>query len=272
MLITLDWHSAYRYDAPVRMLNMELHVVPLSDDSQQLLSYTLEVDPSGALNVHLHADPFGNSVQRVDLLGPVDRVAIALRAEVLTSDELSHQPALTPLLRSLAVAQTPRAPFSAGVIALAAELGDTSNPIAYAGRLQAAIADHYEYVVGHSEVSDTAEHLLESGRGVCQDFVHLMLAALRSRNIPALYVGGFLAPEEGASVSDAGHAWVRVFADGAWFGFDPANRRAEDEHYIVTALGRDYDDVAPVRGSYRGIAEESWSAIIQVASMRQTAQ
>ena len=99
-----------------------------------------------------------------------------------------------------------------------------------------------------------------------------MLAALRWRGIPALYVSGFLAPPEGSSISDAGHAWVRVFADGAWFGFDAANRRAEDEHYVVTALGRDYDDVAPVRGSYRGIAEEAWTANIQVESMQQAEQ
>ena len=78
MLITLDWHSAYRYDVPVRLLNMELHVVPISDDSQELIAYTLEVDPPGPLNVHLRADPFGNSVQRVDLLGPVARVAVSL--------------------------------------------------------------------------------------------------------------------------------------------------------------------------------------------------
>ena len=272
MLITLDWHSAYRYDVPVRLLNMELHVVPISDDSQELIAYTLEVDPPGPLNVHLRADPFGNSVQRVDLLGPVARVAVSLRAEVRTSTALSHEPPLTPLLRALALGATRRAPFSAGVIALAEEMGDASNPIAYAGRLQAAIADRYEYLVGHSEVTDTADDLIASGRGVCQDFAHLMLGALRSRGIPALYVSGFLAPDEGATVSDAGHAWVRVFADGAWFGFDPANRRAEGEHYIVTALGRDYDDVAPVRGSYRGMAEESWSATIQVESMQQTPQ
>jgi transglutaminase-like putative cysteine protease len=272
MLITLDWHSAYRYDVPVRLLNMELHVVPLSDDSQQLLSHTLSVDPTGPVNEHIHADPFGNSVQRVDLLGPIDRVAVSLRAEIATSATLSQEPPMTPLLRALATAPTDRAPFSGAVIELADEMGDATNPVAYAGRLQAAIAERYEYVVGHSEVSDTAEDLLQTGRGVCQDFSHLMLAALRSRAIPALYVSGFLAPPEGSSISDAGHAWVRVFADGAWFGFDAANRRAEDEQYVVSALGRDYDDVAPVRGSYRGIAEESWLANIQVESMQQTAQ
>lgn len=272
MLFTIDWHSTYRYDASVRLLNMELHVLPLSNDSQELRSYTLEADPPGPLNVHLRADPFGNAVQRLDLLGPIERVTVSLRAEVRTSPELSQEPPLTPLLRALALAPTSRAPFSPGVLELANALGDDANPIEYAGRLQAAIADRYEYLVGASAVSDTADALLASGRGVCQDFAHLMLAVLRSRGIPALYVGGFLAPREGAAMSDAGHAWVRVYADGAWFGFDPANRRAEDEYYVVTALGRDYDDVAPVRGSYRGIAEESWSATIQVESIQQRPQ
>ncbi|MDA0364697.1 MAG: transglutaminase family protein [Chloroflexi bacterium] len=272
MLISLDYHSAYRYDTPVRLLNMELHMVPMSTDTQELVSHTLSVDPSGPINEHVRDDPFGNSVQRVDLLGPVDRVAISLRAEVRTTGELAQEPVLTPLLRALALSETPRARFSDGVAALAAEVGDATNAVEYAGRLQRVITGRYEFVVGHSEVSDTADHLLESGRGVCQDFVHLMLGALRMRGIPALYVSGFLAPIDGASVSDAGHAWVRIYSDGAWFGFDPANSRAESDHYIVTALGRDYDDVAPVRGSFRGIAEESWSATIQVQSMSSAAQ
>jgi transglutaminase-like putative cysteine protease len=272
MHLSLNWQSTYRYDIPVRLLNMELHVLPISTDRQTLLSHTLEVDPPGPVNMHTRDDPFGNSVQRVDLLGPIDRIAITLHAEIETSPELSQEPPLTPLLRSLLLAPTDRAPFSPGVVALAHELGDAANAVEYAGRLQAVIAERYEYVVGHSAVSDTADHLIESGRGVCQDFVHLMLGALRVRGIPALYVSGFLAPPDGAGVSDAGHAWVRVFSDGAWFGFDPANRRAEYEHYIVTALGRDYDDVAPVRGSFRGIAEESWNAEIQVESMQQAPQ
>lgn len=272
MLISLDWQSAYRYDTPVRLLNMELHVVPHSTDSQEVVWHTLTVQPEGPINEHAADDPFGNSVQRVDLLGPVDRVAISLRAEVRTTGDLAQEPVLTPLLRSLALSETQRASFSAGVEALANEVGDATNAVEYAGRLQRLIAARYEFVIGHSEVTDTADHLLESGRGVCQDFVHLMLAALRMRGIPALYVSGFLAPIDGPSISDAGHAWVRVYSDGAWFGFDPANSRAESDHYIVTALGRDYDDVAPVRGSFRGIAEESWSANIHIQSKSPTAQ
>jgi len=87
---------------------------------------------------------------------------------------------------------------------------------------------------------------------------------LRARGIPALYVSGYLAPPEGSAEGDASHAWVRVHAGGAWHGFDPANRSPEDARHVVTALGRDYDDVAPVRGSYRGLAEESWSAVVRV--------
>jgi transglutaminase-like putative cysteine protease len=264
MEISLDWHSVYRYDPPVRLLNMELHVVPIITGTQEVIDYELEVDPPGPVNAHTRADAFGNTMHSVNLLGPVERVHVTLRAKVRTNAGMSVQPEPTPLMRMLALRPTHRAPADPRISELAADAGDPTDPLAYAERLTGLIADRFEFEVGQSDVEDSALELLDRRRGVCQDFAHLMLATLRSQSIPALYVSGYLAPSGGFADADASHAWVRVLADGTWHGFDAANRASENERYVVTALGRDYDDVAPVRGSYQGLAEESWSAAVRL--------
>ncbi len=276
MLVSLDWRSTYRYDPPVRLLNMELHVAPTTVGGQHVVEQSLTVDPPGPLHEHPRADAFGNTMHSVSLLGPVERVRITLRARVQTAAGPVGAPALTPLLRTLAVQPTRRVPGGdAGLVALAAAAagdGDpAADPLAYAVRLSDLLADRFEFAAGETAVEDTALDFLAHGRGVCQDFTHLMLAVLRLRGVPALYVSGYLAPTDGAAAADASHAWVRVYAGGAWHGFDPSNHVREDERYVVTALGRDYDDVAPVRGSYQGVTEESWSAALRVESHGQAA-
>ena len=97
-------------------------------------------------------------------------------------------------------------------------------------------------VVGHTDVTDTATGLSVSGRGVCQDFAHLMLAALRARGMPGATSAASSPPAR------AHRRQPRLGAGqarGAWFGFDPANSRTQDERYIVIGMGRDYDDVLP---------------------------
>ena len=92
-----------------------------------------------------------------------------------------------------------------------------------------------------------------------------MTAALRSRGIPTRYVSGFLAPSPGDAPNEEGsHAWVQCYEDGRWYGFDPANHARQDGRYVVTAVGRDYDDVPPLRGSFRGRGQHEWSATVKV--------
>jgi len=118
--------------------------------------------------------------------------------------------------------------------------------------------------VGASDVGHTARDVARSRRGVCQDFAHLMLAILRARQIPARYVSGYLAAPGEAVEANASHAWVQVLEGDAWHGLDPANGVLQNEHYVVAAVGRDYDDVPPLRGTYTGAASESWTTHLEV--------
>jgi transglutaminase-like putative cysteine protease len=119
------------------------------------------------------------------------------------------------------------------------------------------------------EVTDwrsNTDDFLESGAGVCQDFAHLMLGLLRLRGIPCRYVSGYL-HEEGRATAES-HAWVEVYTQAqGWLGFDPTHRQPSGERHIVVATGRDYNDVPPNRGIYRGSAKEKLEARVTTRSV-----
>ncbi|MDR1513304.1 MAG: transglutaminase family protein, partial [Propionibacteriaceae bacterium] len=120
-----------------------------------------------------------------------------------------------------------------------------------------AIRGQVEYVKGATGVKSTAAESWAGRRGVCQDITHIALGALRSVGIPARYVSGYLhpdaEPEVGQTKLGESHAWVEFFA-GKWTGFDPTNRLPITDRHILVARGRDYDDIAPIRGVYNGEA------------------
>ena len=97
-----------------------------------------------------------------------------------------------------------------------------------------------------------ARDVLRDKRGVCQDFAHVMLSLCRCVKIPALYVSGYLATE----AASATHAWVEVLIPGiGWQALDPTHNCQPGESYVKIAVGRDYADVAPVTGNYRGTTD-----------------
>ena len=265
MIVNVSWESTYGYSEVVRQVHNELHVVPADGYGQSLLAARVAVRPEARLFEMV--DAFGNRFHHFDVLESVERIAVSLEAQVQTGMAPEPAPELSPLVRLLLVQPTDRSPFDPAITALADEVAPPdAPPLVLAESLCTLIADRFVYEVGSTKVEDTAVDLLRLGRGVCQDFAHLMLAALRMRGFPSRYVSGYLAPDEGQVVAEASHAWAQVYADGAWHGFDPSNRTAQDERYVVTAVGRDYDDVPPLRGSYRGLAEQAWSASVRVQS------
>lgn len=131
-----------------------------------------------------------------------------------------------------------------------------ASPMESLVRLADGIRERFEYEPGSTAADSPIEHLLESGRGVCQDYAHLMIAIARSWGLPSRYVSGYLhntgrAGERVTAV--ASHAWVECWLPGAgWVGFDPTNTTFSDQRHIRVAAGRDYADVAPTRGVFQG--------------------
>ncbi|MEO6788455.1 MAG: transglutaminase family protein, partial [Chthoniobacteraceae bacterium] len=118
----------------------------------------------------------------------------------------------------------------------------------------------FAYTPNLTSVHTHMRDVLNDQRGVCQDFAHVMLGLCRAIHIPALYVSGYLynGPSDHLLGSQASHAWCEVFIPGlGWCGLDPTNNQRTDERYIKLAVGRDYADVPPVRGHYKGTTDRT---------------
>lgn len=270
MIVTVEWRSVYRYSDIVRQVHNELRVMPADRDGQRRLACSLTTDPPAKLLVL--TDAFGNDYHYFDLLGKVTTFSASLQATVDTGSGVVPEAQPSALMHFLMRQPSQRCPFDPRIGELlhaAVAAGTDGGPLSVANRIMTIMSERFQFELGHTAVEDTALGLLELGHGVCQDFTHLMLAALRMRGVPARYVSGYLAPSSGGAHADASHAWVQLYADGAWHGFDPSNQQLQDERYVICGVGRDYDDVAPLRGSYRGAAEQDWQASIQIASPSQ---
>jgi transglutaminase-like putative cysteine protease len=124
---------------------------------------------------------------------------------------------------------------------------------------------HFQYARDVTLANSPIEDVLEQGSGVCQDFTHLMIAILRSFGIPARYVSGYI---HRANKESQSHAWCEVWLpDLGWLGVDPTNNCVVHEHFVKVAVGRDFTDVPPNKGVYRGRGQESISVRVETREL-----
>jgi transglutaminase-like putative cysteine protease len=146
----------------------------------------------------------------------------------------------------------------------------------FADTAATVVNEKFTYKPGATHVHTSAEEVLHSRAGVCQDFSHVLISILRQRGIPARYVSGYLIPRrseqedsraamENVIGGQASHAWVQAnIPDRGWIGLDPTVGYFVDEQHILIARGRDYGDVTPVRGVYKGHAGQNLSVDVLV--------
>jgi len=153
----------------------------------------------------------------------------------------------------------------------AAHLRPQDDMIAAVSNLISAINTEFSYAPGETNSRTLPEEAFEARHGVCQDFAHVMIIALRAAGIPAAYVSGYLLtrPPPGKQKlvgADAMHAWVDVWCGNelGWVGFDPTNNCLVGEDHIAIAMGRDYADVSPIDGTFIGSAPQSMSSAVDV--------
>jgi transglutaminase-like putative cysteine protease len=130
------------------------------------------------------------------------------------------------------------------------------------------IFESFEYVPRSTRVDSPIDDALRNRKGVCQDFAHIMIAIARGWSIPTRYVSGYLYTKRDAgdrSSADATHAWVEAYVPGAgWVGFDPTNNALAGERHVRVAIGRDYNDVPPSRGVFKGPANGELAVAVRV--------
>lgn len=267
MIFRIRHETRFTYDAPAYESHNELRVAPVDGVGQRCLGFTLTTDPGAA--VLEYADAFGNRVHAVSVHPPHDALSIVAEsvvervapapsrardvsfAEFLGEDDARTQEQHEFLSPSRYV------PFGDRLRRFfwQARPASTEGVSEYVARLVAYVRDQFEYEAGRTDVHSTAEDILVTGGGVCQDFAHLTIGLLRLAGVPARYVSGYLAPLGDGTVvpaQQATHAWVEARLPGAgWAGFDPTHRGPVQLEHVRVGVGRDYGDVTPVRGVYR---------------------
>jgi transglutaminase-like putative cysteine protease len=265
----IRYEAEYTYPEPVSDSLNALRVRPAVTSTQTVETWELRVDPE--VRVQNRRDYFGTDVLEFGIVEPHERMAMVAHASVVTEegaqpaegawpdpDDAAYQRAGGEFLL---IETNPPPPEDAIV-----ELLDAvrrPSPLATAVAVSEVIPDRFEYRQGSTFVGSTVEDLLAGGAGVCQDFVHLGVILLRRLGIGARYVSGYLfaAPEGGGpdSVEVQTHAWLEALIpekgrEPRWVGFDPTNRGRALETHVKIGHGRNYQDVPPIRGVYKGPA------------------
>ena len=277
--------TEFIYEAPVSESYNEVRLRPIHDERQSCISFRLTTNPSSRGTAY--RDGYGNWVHQFNVLAEHHHLRIEAESVVL-----AHEVAKAPGERvSLAeydkrseevgaehfdfLAPSGYVPHLASIeelVASAEGACDGTMP----GFVEAAsdlIHERFRYVKGATHVHSSIADSLSIGAGVCQDFAHLLLGIVRMRGIPARYVSGYLVPGD-ASVyakqeevigGQASHAWAEVLmSEDTWVPLDPTFGKPVGLRHVRLAVGRDYGDVAPVRGVYKGLAGQTLSVDVRV--------
>lgn len=268
--------TEYRYETAVQLSRQLIRLEPRETAWQSSLAHQLSITPEPLERISL-ADFFGNHLIQFDLQSPHHTLQVTVDSLVQVSPRLSQDQALhTPPWHSIrnwlqaslgsAVLDPSQYLFASPHVPITPALADYARPSFSKDRpLLDALMDFtqrikqdFKFDPEATDVSTPVEEVLQSRRGVCQDFAHLQIACLRSLGLAARYVSGYILthPPKGKPRmigADASHAWVSVFCpDYGWVDVDPTNNLLVNQEHITVAWGRDFSDVSPLRGVILG--------------------
>ncbi len=290
-LFEIEHLTHYHYESAACESFGHLRVSPKTTPTQELISHSIELDP--ATETGNYADYFGNSVeffsvsQRHETLSVTSRsrvrvnsykvadfvheVTVAEARQLTASRRFEHYDFLRP---------TQLVPVGNKFVPYVSKyLPEGRSLVEGVLDLNQFIYERFQYQSGKTDVRTDALKVARTKRGVCQDFSHFMLGVLRTAQIPARYVSGYIETINPTTPSDlpdligsaASHAWVEVLLPGqTWFGLDPTNNLQVGDRHIVIATGRDYNDVPPLRGTYRGPKCQSMDVKVRVTRISKT--
>lgn len=264
--------TLYTYASPVRSNVNEVHLCPISNKEQTRESFDLRISP--ASRIGQYHDFYSNDVHHFEIADPHNYLTVESRSIVTTHVcnrlELNARPASRSRLMELVnVGRCYDFLQASRFVDIAPEtwrlaidaVGDEDDVWQCSLRLMNFVKKHLDYQSNSTCVHTHMREVLAQRRGVCQDFAHVLLGLCRTLQIPALYVSGYLATE----TASATHAWVEVFVpDSGWQSLDPTQNRQTDETYVKIAVGRDYADVAPVHGTYKGTTESTLTVEVKI--------
>ncbi len=279
MLYSVRHTTRFHYKTPVSEAITEIRMRPRDTEYQHCNLFRLTLKPPA--NALSYIDSLGNVVHHFSQPGVHQELHIVAESEVM----VTAPPALPDALDAAAWAQSDAAAATGEHWEMGQPSTYTSNtprlealareicverrddPLTVIMALNAAIHRTFAYDATSTQVDSPIDDALLHRRGVCQDFTHIMLALVRNYlHLPARYVSGYLHHRrDDTSADGASHAWLEVFLPGlGWVGFDPTNNILAGDRHIQVAIGRDYADVPPTRGVYKGGSGSELSVTVRV--------
>ncbi len=271
--------TTYDYSGSISESYTVCYLQPRSDTSQLCTRYELKVTPWAY--VHTYGDRYGNDVQHFAILPEHRSLEVLTRSNVVTLLPPVPEP---PVAASRAALRTdPQlgdyydflhesayVKFGDRLAAFAAECGEPGERIgSWAHEVSRAINRSFAYDTAATTVRTDVDAALAARAGVCQDYAHVMIAVLRRAGIPARYASGYIFRGDSRILgAEASHAWCEAYLPPyGWIGFDPTNDLIVNDHFVKIAIGRDYGDVSPVRGVYRGARGSEMSVNVAMDSL-----
>jgi transglutaminase-like putative cysteine protease len=265
MLLNLTHRTTFSYVGKAHDSFNEVRLRPVDDATQTCRSFELRVEPTTTIRDYV--DFYGNSVHYFDVVNGHTSLMIEAISEVETTPNAARPAVLvipsTPEILESEKELKSEFLVNSHYVPLEVEVWKEAQDALAAGRTDIwadtqAICKHvyktFAYKPRSTGVATLATDAIKLRTGVCQDFAHVALGMCRCMGIPARYVSGyFVQAQRKDDDPEASHAWIETFVPGyGWAAYDPTHDRPADERYVKIASGRDYADIRPVSGTYRG--------------------
>jgi transglutaminase-like putative cysteine protease len=265
MLFHVIHATRYTYEVPVSHSLNEVRLIPRPLEAQAIQRSEIQVQPEPAF-MYYRKDYYGNDISSFELFEKHDQLQIT--AESLVEVSASTAASIVPISWNAAQKAIAAQPDDATIeasefiynsphVSVTPQLEDYAQASFVPGRsLLDAVQDlthrintDFKYRPQSTSISTPLAEVMKLRRGVCQDFAHVMIGAVRAQRLAVRYVSGYIRPGPKVQGAQASHAWVSVFFPGTgWIGFDPTNDLMVSDNHITLAWGRDYADVTPVKG------------------------
>jgi transglutaminase-like putative cysteine protease len=267
--------TKYEYDRPVKESVNEIKIYPYNSPAQHVLYHELNI--TGDPDVMVITDYWGNRTGMFNLMPLHTELVIESKLVVHNHspeqdiktflggfDELNNEVKKDLFLVELSRSEQHGLHDEIKMIAEEIKTFEAVKDVIE--NCSRYIFEHFQYVKGITTIETTVEEILEHHSGVCQDFAHVMLEVLRYLNIPGRYVSGYICPNKnGMRGEGATHAWVEAWIPGyGWAGIDPTNNVWVNGHHVKLAVGRNFNDCSPVKGTFKGPARQSLSVYVSV--------
>jgi len=268
--------TRYSYDRPVSESTNEIRIYPHPGQGRETLHHELLI--SGQPDLHVYSDYWDNRTAVFNLKDPHRELVIDSRLIVRTApaaglpvnsgagrEELEAD--LRDSLKLIELRQPDTIASQDGISAIVSLIEQPWKGIAaMVSDVSRYIFQHFGYTKGITTIETTVDEILAHRVGVCQDFAHVMLQVLRTMGIPSRYVSGYICPNRnGLRGVGATHAWVEAWIPGhGWAGIDPTNNVWVTDEHVPLAVGRNFSDCTPVKGTFKGPARQQLTVYVSV--------